>query len=103
MFQRANDLKFQDEGNRMEGADVLRVPLLQSSETISVSLPQSSRKRARKTKTLTFKIGGIRCLSCAVSIESALGKLEGVESVTVSSLQGKVVIIYRPESISVSI
>lgn len=103
MFQRSNDLEFQEEGSHMDGENNLRVPLLQSSESISVSLPQSSPKKDRKTRTLTFKIGGIKCASCAVSIESALRKLEGIESVTISPLQGQAVIIYRPESINVSI
>ncbi|XXG52902.1 hypothetical protein AAC387_Pa03g1100 [Persea americana] len=98
MFQRANDLEFQED--HMDRENNLRVPLLQSSESISVSLPQSSPKQHRKTRTLTFKIGGIKCASCAVSIESTLRKLEGIESVTISPLQGQAVIIYRPESIN---
>ncbi|GJW09327.1 copper-transporting ATPase HMA4-like protein [Tanacetum coccineum] len=37
------------------------------------------------TRTIKFKIGGIECASCSISIESVLKELNGVESV-VSSL-----------------
>lgn len=100
MFGKADELKFGDMANHVEGKDDLKVPLLQSSESTAVTLPKSSQKRVRKSKTVMFKIGGIKCASCSDSIESELGKLKGIESVTVSPLQGQAVVIYQPESIN---
>ncbi|XP_058073568.1 copper-transporting ATPase HMA4 isoform X2 [Magnolia sinica] len=97
MFGRLNGVN-----NKMEaeGKDDLKVPLLQPSESVAVSVSRPSPKRIRKSKTVKFKIGGIKCASCVVSIESALGKLQGIESVAVSPIQGQAVIRYRPESIN---
>lgn len=78
----------------INGKDELKSPLLQHSDGI-INVD-------RKTKTVMFKVSGIECASCATSIESALGKLNGVESVMVSPLQGQTVVKYMPEHVTVS-
>lgn len=78
----------------INGRDELKSPLLQPSEsTLNVE---------RITKSIMFEVSGIECASCATSIESALEKLDGVESVMVSPLQGQTVVRYIPEYITVS-
>ncbi|KAL5981961.1 Copper-transporting ATPase hma4 [Asimina triloba] len=82
-----------------EGKNDLKVPLLQ--ESVAVSLPQPSPTKLKRTKTVMFKIRGIKCASCAISIESVLGQLEGIDHVAVSPLQGLAAIRFRLEAINV--
>ncbi|KAF6168313.1 hypothetical protein GIB67_018153 [Kingdonia uniflora] len=83
----------------VNGKDDLKVPLLQLVDSVAVTVSPSSLNEIKKTRTVMFTIGNIKCASCALSIESTLGKLNGIESVTVSPLQGQTVIRYIPESI----
>lgn len=78
----------------INGNDELKSPLLQPSDV--------TLNADRTTKSIMFKVSGIECASCATSIESALEKLSGVESVMVSPLQGQAVVRYIPEQITVS-
>jgi P-type Cu+ transporter len=64
----------------MSGSDGLETPLLRKDHTIKV----------------IFSVKGMRCASCAGSIESVVSKIEGVESVSVSPLQGQTVVRYQP-------
>lgn len=81
------------------GKDELKKPLLQD-DAVAVTVVQLSDSRNKKIRTLLFKVNGITCASCSNSIESALGKLKGIESATVSPLQGQAVVKYVPELIS---
>lgn len=76
------------------GMDDMKEPLL---EALVIS---TTEKRIR---TVKFKIGDIHCASCATTIESVVGKLNGVESVMVSPLQGQAAVQYIPELINVSL
>ncbi|XP_077214560.1 copper-transporting ATPase HMA4-like [Tasmannia lanceolata] len=80
--------------------DELKVPLLPSSESVAVTVSHPSHKSSRQTRTVMFKIGGIKCASCTASIESVLGKNKGIKSITISPLQGQAVIIYEPKLIN---
>ncbi|XP_009624984.1 copper-transporting ATPase HMA4 [Nicotiana tabacum] len=82
------------------GKDDLKKPLLQDADAVAVNMAQLSDSRNKKIRTLLFKVNGITCASCSNSIESALGKLKGIESATVSPLQGQAVVKYVPELIS---
>ncbi|XP_015058443.1 copper-transporting ATPase HMA4-like [Solanum pennellii] len=82
------------------GKDELKKPLLQDVDAVAVTVVQLSDSRNKKIRTLLFKVNGITCASCSNSIESALGKLKGIESATVSPLQGQAVVKYVPELIS---
>lgn len=79
----------------------LKVPLLPSNSG-DVTVSQSVHDNDKKIRTIMFRIRGIECASCASSVETALGKLTGVESVMVSALQGQAVVRYVPELIAVS-
>lgn len=78
----------------------LKVPLLLPSNSGDVTVPQSVHDNDKKIRTIMFRIRGIECASCASSVETALGKLTGVESVMVSALQGQAVVRYVPELIA---
>ncbi|KAK4708885.1 hypothetical protein R3W88_029810 [Solanum pinnatisectum] len=82
------------------GKDELKKPLLQDDDAVAVTVVQLSDNRNKKIRTLLFKVNGITCASCSNSIESALGKLKGIESATVSPLQGQAIVKYVPELIS---
>ncbi|KAF9593379.1 hypothetical protein IFM89_022078 [Coptis chinensis] len=85
-------LKFQDKEIGANGKHDLKAPLLQPTESVAVTVSQQDQKEHKKSRTLMFKVGGMKCASCAVSIESVLGKRNGIESVVVSPLQGQAVI-----------
>lgn len=80
-------------GVNANGMHDMKEPLL---ATLDIS---TADKRIR---TVKFKIGDIHCASCATTIESVVGKLNGVESVMVSPLQGQAAVKYIPELINVS-
>ncbi|KAL5566614.1 hypothetical protein UlMin_029778 [Ulmus minor] len=82
------------------GKDDLRTPLLQYSDSVVIKIPDSDYQKKGKISTIMFRVRNIECASCATSIESALGKLNGVESVMVSPLQGQAMIKYVPELIN---
>ncbi|OWM69199.1 hypothetical protein CDL15_Pgr025386 [Punica granatum] len=82
------------------GTDELKVPLLQPSNGGTTSAFPTVLDRDVRVRAVTFRVGGISCASCAVSIETAVGQLNGVESVAVSPLQGHAAVRYIPELIS---
>ncbi|XP_068637344.1 copper-transporting ATPase HMA4-like [Aristolochia californica] len=84
----------------LNGKEDLKVPLLQDSSEVAVTVSPSLQKGIKKTKTMMFRIRGIKCASCSSSIESAMRKLRGIENVTVSPLQGQCVIRYQPQFIN---
>ena len=83
------------------GKDDLKIPLLQPPDAVVVDI-KPVRSVDQGTRTITFKIGGIECASCSISIESVLLKLNGVEIVVVSPLQGQAVVKYMPKLVGVS-
>lgn len=85
-----------------DGKDNLRAPLLRPSEDVAINFTQTSLINEKNTRKVKFRIRGIKCASCAVSIESAIGNMKGIESISVSPIQGQAVIRYRPEFINVS-
>ena len=78
----------------INGKDELKLPLLPPLDGVVGT--------NKKIKTAKFKVGDISCASCAISIESLLLELNGVESVMVSVLQGQAAVKYIPELITVS-
>jgi len=45
----------------------------------------------------TFKLIGLDCANCAAQLENAIQKIEGIESVSVSFIMGKLVVEYKEE------
>jgi P-type Cu+ transporter len=81
------------------GESHLKDPLLPT--TSGASPAGASPRKERKTRKVLFSVRGISCASCAVSIETVVAGLNGVESIQVSSLQGQAVVQYRPEETDV--
>lgn len=84
----------------INGKDDLSSPFLKDSDNSKVKVSKPVHDVGKGSKTIMFKISGITCASCSTSIESVLGKLNGVQSVVVSPLQGQAVVKYMPELIS---
>ncbi|KAF5447817.1 hypothetical protein F2P56_033338 [Juglans regia] len=82
------------------GRDDLQAPLLKPSDSVAITISETNNKKEKKHRTAKFRIGDIKCASCATSIESVLGKLNGVENAVVSALQGEAAITYIPELIN---
>lgn len=82
------------------GKDDLKVPLLRPADGVTASLSTTDHRKDDRVRSVSFKVSDIKCASCAVSIESAVGKLNGVESVSVSPLQGHAAVTYIPELIN---
>jgi P-type Cu+ transporter len=84
------------------GESHLKEPLLPTSDGGSGASPaRASSWKERKTRKAVFSVRGMSCASCAVSIETVVAALKGVESIQVSALQGQAVVQYRPEETNV--
>nr|XP_043609864.1 copper-transporting ATPase HMA4-like [Erigeron canadensis] len=84
----------------VNGKDDLKEPLLPPSDAVVLDI-KSTPSMHKGVRTITFKIGGMECASCSMSIESLLQKLNGIESVVVSALQGQAVVKYVPDLVDV--
>ncbi|XP_020266946.1 probable copper-transporting ATPase HMA5 [Asparagus officinalis] len=83
------------------GEGNLKTPLLKHLEnSTGINQQQPSARGDNNTRKVMFKVGGMKCASCAVSIESVLGNMEGIMNIGVSPLQGQAVVIYNPEVIN---
>ncbi|PPR96956.1 hypothetical protein GOBAR_AA23723 [Gossypium barbadense] len=83
----------------LNGRDDLKRPLLEPSDSVCVTIPEPVDKLEKK-RTVMFKIGNIKCASCVTSIESVLGEINGVESVSVSPIHGYAAIEYVPKLVN---
>ncbi|CAK9188434.1 unnamed protein product [Ilex paraguariensis] len=79
------------------GKDDLKTPLLLPSDGVAATVSQPSHDGDMKIETITFKVSGIKHASCATSIESKIGNLNGAANVMVSPLQGQAIVRYMPE------
>jgi copper chaperone CopZ len=57
-------------------------------------------KRKANGETVTFKIEGMHCTSCAMNIDGELEDTEGVTSATTSYAKSKTVITYDPSKVT---
>ncbi|XP_047081249.1 copper-transporting ATPase HMA4 [Lolium rigidum] len=81
------------------GESHLKEPLLDAANGPPGASPaaRASPRKERTTKKVMFNVRGMSCASCAVSIETVVAGLKGVESVQVAVLQGQAVVQYSPE------
>ncbi|GAB2218370.1 hypothetical protein Drorol1_Dr00001591 [Drosera rotundifolia] len=84
----------------VNGKDDIKVPLLQASNDLEARDPEPRLNVSKGIQELTFKIKGIECASCATSIESMLGELDGIESAVISPLEGRAVVRHHPAIVS---
>jgi P-type Cu+ transporter len=59
-------------------------------------------RRQETTKHVTIPIGGMTCASCSARIEKVVGKLDGVEKVSVNLATEKADVFYLPEKVRLS-
>ena len=52
---------------------------------------------------VTIPIGGMTCASCAQRIEKVIGKLDGIESVSVNLATEKATVTYHPQAVRLSV
>ncbi|XP_073142059.1 copper-transporting ATPase HMA4-like [Henckelia pumila] len=78
----------------------LKSPLLQHHNDLAITIVSPNKNMDKRLRTVVFRVGGLTCSSCVASIETALEKLDGVENVSVSVLQGQAVVKYLPDAIS---
>ncbi|CAL9172334.1 unnamed protein product [Musa hybrid cultivar] len=78
----------------------LTAPLLQPNGSVAVDFSHESSESDKKTRKVVLRIREIQCASCAASIESVVGDMKGVESISVSPLLGQAIIRYNPEFIN---
>jgi Cu+-exporting ATPase len=85
------------------GESHLKEPLLEAANGPPGASPAArvSPRKQRTTRKVMFNVRGMSCASCAVSIETVVAGLKGVESVQVSVLQGQAVVQYSPEETDV--
>ncbi len=55
-----------------------------------------------EASTVTIPIGGMTCAACAQRIEKAIGKLDGVDSVSVNPATEKATVVYHPQTVRAS-
>ncbi|KAM0855251.1 hypothetical protein ACQ4PT_049950 [Festuca glaucescens] len=81
------------------GESHLKEPLLGAANAPPGAAPAArvSPRKERTTKKVMFNVRGMSCASCAVSIETVVAGLKGVESVQVAVIQGQAVVQYSPE------
>ncbi|VAI56552.1 unnamed protein product [Triticum turgidum subsp. durum] len=79
------------------GESHLKEPLLHAADGASPASARVSPRKERTTRKVMFNVRGMSCGSCAVSIETVVAGLKGVESIQVSTLQGQAVVQYSPE------
>ncbi|CAN1354745.1 Copper-transporting ATPase HMA4 [Linum perenne] len=82
-----------------QNGDDLKAPLLQRPDGVAIAVAEESDKGVdkKKVRTAKFKIGDIKCTSCAVSIESVLKEVAGVDTVAISVLDGHAAVTFVPE------
>lgn len=83
-----------------KGNGDLKRSYLQSPDSVSIAIPEPVNDLDKRTRSIMFKIGNIKCASCAVSIESVLRQLNGVKIVTISPLTGQAAIQYVPKLVT---
>lgn len=80
--------------------DALKVALLLDSSSVPVTGLQPSPAEHERSRTVVFKIKGIKSGCSATSIEPVLAKLSGVKSLKFSPLEGQAVVRYMPDCIT---
>lgn len=81
----------------VNGKTDLKVPLLEDHDSVTVNISPPSPYGDKRIRTAKFKIKGIECASCTNSVESVLGKLNGIQNVVVSPMDGQTIVKYMPD------
>jgi P-type Cu+ transporter len=79
-------------------------PAVTNLDTIRNAIRQIGYEAEEKseTKSVTLPIGGMTCAACAMRVEKAIRKVEGVESASVNLATEKATVVYRPREARLS-
>jgi copper chaperone CopZ len=64
------------------------------------SLTAAAGLGATESKTLTYRVRGFSCVTCAVGLDAMLQRQRGVKSSRSSYPEGKVVVVFDPKEIT---
>ncbi len=67
--------------------------------TATISAQSETKSDETKIETKTYSVDGMTCQGCVSSIESKLGKIEGVEKYEVDLEKGEAVVEFDPEKV----
>ena len=61
-----------------------------------------SAQEEQKSKEIIIPIGGMTCASCAKAVEKSIGKLDGIDEVSVNYATEKAKVVYDPSKTRIS-
>jgi copper ion binding protein len=67
--------------------------------TATISAQSETKSDETKVETKTYSVEGMTCQGCVSSIESKLGKIDGVEKYEVDLEKGEAVVEFDPEKV----
>jgi copper ion binding protein len=67
--------------------------------TTTISAQSETKSDETKVETKTYSVEGMTCQGCVSSIESKLGKIDGVEKYEVDLEKGEAVVEFDPEKV----
>ena len=67
--------------------------------TVTISAQSETKSDETKVETKTYSVEGMTCQGCVSSIESKLGKIDGVEKYEVDLDKGEAVVEFDPEKV----
>ncbi len=67
--------------------------------TATISAQSETKSDETKVKTKTYSVEGMTCQGCVSSIESKLGKIDGVEKYEVDLEKGEAIVEFDPEKV----
>jgi len=67
--------------------------------TITISAQSETKSDETKVETKTYSVEGMTCQGCVSSVESKLGKIDGVQKYEVNLEKGEAVVEFDPEKV----
>ena len=68
--------------------------------SVMVTAQEKPEDEKIKVETQTFEVEGMTCQSCVNSVETKLGKIDGVENYKVDLDKGEAVVEYNPAKVN---
>ena len=68
--------------------------------SVIVSAQDKSKDETKKVEKKTFEVEGMTCQGCVHSVETKLGKIDGVEKYKVDLDNGEAVVEYNPDKVN---
>ena len=78
---------------------IILVALLVFGLTATLNAQSESKTDEKKVEKKTYSVEGMTCQGCVSSVETKLGKIEGVQKYEVDLEKGEAVVEYDPEKV----